>query len=44
VATDLKPAHFDRLEHVVTLDQVEDALDEITRGGVTGRYVVNLQG
>jgi acrylyl-CoA reductase (NADPH) len=44
VATDLKPAHFDLLEHVVTLDEVEGALDEITRGGVTGRYVVNLQG
>ena len=28
------------MEQVVDLSHVEDALDEIGRGGVTGRYVV----
>ncbi|MFI5053427.1 MAG: oxidoreductase [Acidimicrobiia bacterium] len=44
IATDLKPRHLDLVEHVVTLDELEGALHEISRGGVTGRYVVDLQG
>ena len=30
------------MEHVVDLEHLEAALDEIGRGGVTGRYVVQL--
>jgi acrylyl-CoA reductase (NADPH) len=44
IATDLKPRHLDRVEQVVVLDALEDALDEIARGGVTGRYVVDVRG
>ena len=43
VATDLKPAGLASMEQVVDLAHVEDALDEIGRGGVTGRYVVRLR-
>jgi hypothetical protein len=31
------------MEQVVDLAHVEGALDEIGRGGVTGRYVVQLR-
>jgi acrylyl-CoA reductase (NADPH) len=44
IATDLKPAGLDAVEHVVDLEHVDTALDEIARGGVTGRYVVQLGG
>ena len=44
VATDLKPQGLDRVERVVTLDTLEGALDEISQGQVTGRYVVDVQG
>ncbi len=44
VATDLKPAGLDTMAQVVDLDHLEAALDEIGRGGVTGRYVVQLRG
>jgi acrylyl-CoA reductase (NADPH) len=43
IATDLKPAGFARMEHVVDLAGLESALDEISRGGVTGRYLVQLR-
>ncbi len=43
IATDLKPAGLDAVEQVVDLEHVEAALDEIGRGGVTGRYVVQLR-
>jgi putative YhdH/YhfP family quinone oxidoreductase len=43
IATDLKPAGLDAMAQVVDLDHVEGALDEIGRGGVTGRYVVQLR-
>jgi acrylyl-CoA reductase (NADPH) len=43
IATDLKPAGLDAVEQVVDLAHLEDALDEIGRGGVTGRYVVQLR-
>ena len=42
VATDLKPEGLAEMERVVDLEHLEDALDEIGRGGVTGRYVVQL--
>ena len=42
IATDLKPAGLDTMAKVVDLAHVEGALDEIGRGGVTGRYVVQL--
>jgi len=42
IATDLKPAGLDAVEQVVDLAHLEGALDEIGRGGVTGRYVVQL--
>jgi putative YhdH/YhfP family quinone oxidoreductase len=42
VATDLKPDGLAEMERVVDLEHLEDALDEIGRGGVTGRYVVQL--
>jgi putative YhdH/YhfP family quinone oxidoreductase len=44
IATDLKPSRLDVMQHVIPLDQVESALDEIGRGGVTGRYVLDLEG
>lgn len=43
IATDLKPAGLDAMEQVVDLEHLEAALDEIGRGGVTGRYVVRLR-
>jgi acrylyl-CoA reductase (NADPH) len=43
IATDLKPAGLDAVAQVVDLNHVEAALDEIGRGGVTGRYVVQLR-
>jgi acrylyl-CoA reductase (NADPH) len=43
IATDLKPRHLDHVEQVVALDALEDALDEITRGQVTGRYLVDVR-
>ena len=42
IATDLKPAGLDAMAQVVDLAHLEGALDEIGRGGVTGRYVVQL--
>jgi putative YhdH/YhfP family quinone oxidoreductase len=42
VATELKPAGLSDMERVVDLEHLEAALDEIGRGGVTGRYVVEL--
>jgi acrylyl-CoA reductase (NADPH) len=43
IATDLKPTGLDAMSHVVDLAHVEDALDAIGRGDVTGRYVVQLR-
>ena len=43
IATDLKPAGLDAMAQVVDLEHVEGALDEIGRGGVTGRYLVQLR-
>jgi acrylyl-CoA reductase (NADPH) len=43
IASDLKPAGLDAMAQVVDLAHVEGALDEIGRGGVTGRYVVQLR-
>jgi acrylyl-CoA reductase (NADPH) len=42
IADDLKPAGLDAMDHVVDLAHLEGALDEIGRGQVTGRYVVQL--
>jgi acrylyl-CoA reductase (NADPH) len=42
IATDLKPKGLDAVAQVVDLAHLEDALDEIGRGGVTGRYLVQL--
>ena len=42
IATDLKPSGLDAMAEVVDLAHLETALDEIGRGGVTGRYVVQL--
>lgn len=42
IATDLHPGSVGEDAHVVGLAGVEDALDEIRRGGVSGRYVVDL--
>jgi acrylyl-CoA reductase (NADPH) len=42
IATDLKPADLDEMARAVDLAHLEGALDEIGRGGVTGRYVVQL--
>jgi len=44
IATDLKPVGLDAMAQVVDLAHVEGALDQIGRGGVTGRYVVQLRG
>jgi putative YhdH/YhfP family quinone oxidoreductase len=42
IASDLKPAGLAAMERVVDLAHLEAALDEIGRGAVTGRYVVQL--
>jgi acrylyl-CoA reductase (NADPH) len=42
IASDLKPSGLSAMETVVDLAHLEDALDEIGRGGVTGRYLVQL--
>ncbi|HLM17186.1 MAG TPA: oxidoreductase [Acidimicrobiia bacterium] len=42
IASDLKPAGLDAMAQEVDLAHLEGALDEIGRGGVTGRYVVKL--
>jgi len=42
IASDLKPAVLDAMAQEVDLAHLEGALDEIGRGGVTGRYVVQL--
>jgi putative YhdH/YhfP family quinone oxidoreductase len=44
IADDLKPAGLDAMGQVVDLEHLEAALEEIGRGGVTGRYVVRLRG
>ena len=43
IASDLKPAGLESMAQVVDLAHLEDALDEIGRGDVTGRYVVQLR-
>jgi acrylyl-CoA reductase (NADPH) len=43
IASDMKPAGLEAMGQVVDLEHVEGALDEIGRGGVTGRYVVQLR-
>lgn len=44
IATDMKPRDLDRLATVVTLDGVEAALDTVSRGGATARYIVDIAG
>jgi putative YhdH/YhfP family quinone oxidoreductase len=41
---DLAPRGLDAIRRVVALTDVEGALDEIARGGVQGRYVVDTTG
>ncbi len=43
IASDLHPRHLDSVEQIIGLDGLESALDEISRGGVTGRYVLDLK-
>jgi acrylyl-CoA reductase (NADPH) len=43
IATDLKPAGLESVAQVVDLAHLEGALDQIGRGDVTGRYVVQLR-
>ena len=42
IATDLKPEGLEAMARVVGLAELEGALDEIGRGGVTGRYLVRI--
>lgn len=42
LATDLKPAGLDEVRRDVDLDGLDEALDLVRRGGVTGRYVVHV--
>jgi acrylyl-CoA reductase (NADPH) len=44
VTGDLAPRGLDAIRRVVALTDVEGALDEIARGGVQGRYVVDTTG
>jgi acrylyl-CoA reductase (NADPH) len=44
MAGDLAPRGLDAIRKIVALTDVEGALDEIARGGVTGRYVVDTTG
>jgi putative YhdH/YhfP family quinone oxidoreductase len=41
---DLAPRGLDGIRRIVSLTDVESALDEIARGGVRGRYVVDTTG
>ena len=40
LATDLKPRHLERLARVVTLSELPGAVDDILKGKVTGRLLV----
>ena len=40
LATDLKPRHLERLARVITLSELPAAVDEILKGKVTGRLLV----
>ena len=40
LATDLKPRHLDRLARVITLAELPGAVDDILKGKVTGRLLV----
>ena len=44
MTTDLAPRGLDAIRTIVALTDVEGALDEIARGGVQGRYVVDTTG
>jgi acrylyl-CoA reductase (NADPH) len=44
LAGDLKPGLLDSIGTTVELEQLDDILDAILQGGVTGRYVVRLDG
>ena len=44
MTTDLAPRGLDAIRRIVALGDVEGALDEIARGGVQGRYVVDTTG
>jgi len=44
MTTDLAPQGLDAIRRIVALTDVEGALDEIARGGVQGRYVVDTTG
>jgi acrylyl-CoA reductase (NADPH) len=43
LGADLKPPHLDAIEKVVELAGLEAVLDQIARGEVVGRYVVDLR-
>ena len=40
----LAPQGLDAIRRIIALTDVEGALDEIARGGVQGRYVVDTTG
>ena len=40
LATDLKPRHLERLARVITLSELPGAVDDILKGKVTGRLLV----
>jgi acrylyl-CoA reductase (NADPH) len=44
LAGDLKPAGLGEIGTTVELDQLEEVLTTILKGGVTGRYVVSCGG
>ncbi len=44
MAGDFAPRGLDAIRRIMALTDVEGALDEIARGGVTGRYVVDTTG
>ena len=43
IATDLRPKGLDRIGHDISLDDLDEVLTAILRGGATGRNVVDLQ-
>ena len=44
LATDLKPRHLERLARVITLSELPGAVDDILKGRITGRLLVEPRG
>ncbi|MBU1360521.1 MAG: oxidoreductase [Gammaproteobacteria bacterium] len=44
IAGDYRPAHLDRIAHVITLEQLPEHLDRMLEGRLRGRTVIRMKG